>query len=127
MMPPRPSATTSGTAPRRVAITGVPQAIDSIITRPNGSSHSIGKSVARASWSSSSFSDWLTSPRYSTRPPRFWCDILVEVLALGDVLILARELQRKPRGSRDLDRPVCPLLGAHAPKEEEVTRIVVSD
>ena len=59
--------------------------------------------------------------------PEVWCDILVEVLALGDVLILARELQRKPRGSRDLDRPVCPLLGAHAPEEEEVTRIVVSD
>ena len=32
----------------RVAVTGVPHAIDSIMTGPNGSSHSIGKRVARA-------------------------------------------------------------------------------
>ena len=48
MMPLTPCSITSGTAPQRVAITGVPHAIDSIITRPNGSSHSIGKSVAVA-------------------------------------------------------------------------------
>ena len=70
MIPLRPCSITSGTAPQRVAITGVPHAIDSIITRPNGSSHSIGKSVARASWSSSTFSPWVTSPRYSIRPGR---------------------------------------------------------
>ena len=46
-------------------MTGVPHAIDSIMTRPNGSSHSIGKSVARACWSSSTFSPCVTSPRYS--------------------------------------------------------------
>ena len=34
---------TSGTEPRRQAMTGVPQAIASIITRPNGSGQSIGK------------------------------------------------------------------------------------
>ena len=61
----RPWSSTSGTAPHRVAITGVPQAIDSIITSPNGSSHSIGKSVARACWSSSTFSPCDTSPTYS--------------------------------------------------------------
>ena len=32
MMPPRPSSITSGTEPRRVAMTGVPEAIDSIMT-----------------------------------------------------------------------------------------------
>ena len=64
MIPLRPCSITSGTAPQRVAITGVPQAIDSIITRPNGSSHSIGKSVARAFWSNSTFSPWVTSPMY---------------------------------------------------------------
>ena len=55
MIPLTPSSITSGTAPWRVAITGVPQAIDSIMTRPNGSSHSIGTSVARAFCSSSTF------------------------------------------------------------------------
>ena len=53
-----------------VAITGVPQAIDSIITSPNGSSHSIGKRVQRAFCSNSTFVPWLTSPRYSIRLPR---------------------------------------------------------
>ena len=70
MIPLRPSSITSGTAPWRVAITGVPHAIDSIMTSPNGSSHSIGKSVARASWSNSTFSPCVTSPRYSIRLPR---------------------------------------------------------
>src|SRR4029453_691389 len=51
MIPLTPCSITSGTAPCRVAITGVPQAIDSIITRPKGSSPSIGKRVARASCS----------------------------------------------------------------------------
>ena len=43
MTPLRPCSITSGTAPRRVASTGVPQAIDSTITSPNGSGHWIGK------------------------------------------------------------------------------------
>src|SRR6266498_923303 len=65
MIPLRPCSITSGTAPQRVAITGVPHAIDSIITRPNGSSHSIGNRVARAFCSSSTFSPCVTSPRNS--------------------------------------------------------------
>ena len=70
MTPERPCSITSGTAPQRVAITGVPQAIDSIITSPNGSSHSMGKSVARAFWSKATFLPWLVSPRYSMPSPR---------------------------------------------------------
>ena len=38
----------AGTAPRRHAMTGVPQAIASIMTRPNGSGQSIGNSSAAA-------------------------------------------------------------------------------
>jgi hypothetical protein len=34
-----PSSITSGTEPERYAITGVPQAIASIITSPKGSGH----------------------------------------------------------------------------------------
>ena len=37
--PVSPSATTSGTDPLRQAITGVPQAMASVITSPNGSAH----------------------------------------------------------------------------------------
>ena len=43
--PVTPSVITSGTEPRRKATTGVPHAIASIITRPNGSGQSIGKST----------------------------------------------------------------------------------
>ena len=48
MKPVTPSSTPSGTEPRLNAITGVPQAIASIITRPNGSGQSIGTSSAVA-------------------------------------------------------------------------------
>ena len=47
--PVTPSIITSGTDPRRKATTGVPHAIASIITRPNGSAQSIGNSRRRAS------------------------------------------------------------------------------
>ena len=48
MKPVTPSSITSGTEPRLNAITGVPHAIASIITRPNGSGQSIGNSSACA-------------------------------------------------------------------------------
>src|SRR6266705_265067 len=44
MKPVKPSSMISGTEPRLYAITGVPQAIASIMTRPNGSGQSIGTS-----------------------------------------------------------------------------------
>ena len=48
MKPVTPSTMISGTEPRRSAMTGVPAAIDSIITSPNGSGQSLGNSVAAA-------------------------------------------------------------------------------
>jgi len=62
MKPVKPSSMTSGTAPRLKAITGVPQAIASIITRPNGSGQSIGASKATAPLRNSDFSQSLISP-----------------------------------------------------------------
>src|SRR5215831_874446 len=47
MKPVTPFSTTSGTDPRRNAITGVPHAMASIITSPNGSGQSIGKQQGR--------------------------------------------------------------------------------
>jgi hypothetical protein len=66
MNPVVPSSMTSGTDPQRHAITGVPRDIASIITRPNGSGQSIGKTSARAPSSSASFSRSPSSPRNST-------------------------------------------------------------
>ena len=64
--PDTPSSMTSGAEPRRKAITGVPQAIASIITSPNGSGQSIGKSRASAFPSKSPFSRSPISPTNST-------------------------------------------------------------
>ena len=69
MKPVTPSVITSGTEPFRQAMTGVPQAIASIITRPNGSGQSMGNSKARALPRNSSFSRPPTSPMYSTHAP----------------------------------------------------------
>ena len=44
--PVTPSSITSGTEPLRQAMTGVPQAMASIMTRPNGSAQSMGNSRA---------------------------------------------------------------------------------
>ena len=56
MNPVRPSSITSGTEPQRQAITGVPQAMASIITSPNGSGQSIGNRSAAALPRKSDFS-----------------------------------------------------------------------
>ena len=125
MSPPRPSSSiTSGTAPCRVAITGVPHAIDSIITRPNGSSHSIGKSVARAFCSSSTFVPWLTSPRYSIPLPR--CGSMNSAKYSFSLRLphLAGELERQAELHRDRDRAVRALLVVHAAEEEQVVALV---
>jgi hypothetical protein len=44
--PSRPGRTISGSAPAGRAMSGVPQASDSIATSPNGSGHDPGMSVA---------------------------------------------------------------------------------
>src|SRR5437763_981300 len=65
--PVSPSTITSGTEPRGKPITGVPQASASIITSPNGSGQSIGKSKAEAPPSSLFFSARPTSPMNSMK------------------------------------------------------------
>ena len=62
MKPVTPSSMTSGTEPRRKAMTGVPHAMASIITKPKGSGQSIGNSSAVASRRNASLVRSLTSP-----------------------------------------------------------------
>ena len=56
----------SGTDPRRNAMTGVPQAIASICTSPNGSGQSIGNNSAAAFARSPALRSSPISPRYVT-------------------------------------------------------------
>ena len=60
--PVTPSSTTSGTEPCRMATTGVPQAMASIITSPNGSGQVMGKRKACACANSSRLRSSDTSP-----------------------------------------------------------------
>ena len=55
----------SGTEPRGYAMTGVPKAIDSIMTRPKGSGQSMGNSRARAPPRNSRLPASSTSPIHS--------------------------------------------------------------
>ncbi len=64
--PLRPCSMISGTEPCAQAITGVPQASDSIITNPNGSGQSIGNNSAAACASNCCFCASSASPRNST-------------------------------------------------------------
>jgi len=64
--PVTPWSMTSGTEPRRKAITGVPHAMDSAMTIPNGSGQSIGNTSAAALHSSSCLSRSPISPMNST-------------------------------------------------------------
>ncbi|MNY23735.1 hypothetical protein D3C86_1574130 [compost metagenome] len=64
--------TTSGTEPCRVATTGVPQAMASIITRPKGSAHWIGKTRHRARASRSHLAGPWTSPMNRIRGSARW-------------------------------------------------------
>ena len=57
----------SGVDPSRQAITGVPQALASIITNPKGSGQSIGNNRARALARSSCLPASSTSPMNSTK------------------------------------------------------------
>jgi len=66
MNPLSPSVRTSGTEPLRKATTGVPQAMASIITSPNGSGQSMGKSRPRALPRKRCFSASPISPTKST-------------------------------------------------------------
>jgi hypothetical protein len=69
MIPVTPSTMTSGTEPRRSATTGVPQAMDSITTMPNGSSQQIGNSIAQARDSRSRLAAASATPNSSVSFP----------------------------------------------------------
>ena len=66
MKPVNPSSTISGTEPLLNAITGVPQVIASINTKPKGSGQAMGASSAMAPLRKRDFSPSLISPIYST-------------------------------------------------------------
>ncbi|MDC4226236.1 MAG: hypothetical protein MPW15_18780 [Candidatus Manganitrophus sp.] len=94
MKPVVPWTKISLTEPQGRAITGVPQASDSIMTKPNGSGQSIGKRSANASPRKSFFSLSPISPINSIRGGLIKGRITgVEIIAIL-VADLGRDLQR---------------------------------
>src|SRR5437667_2326165 len=80
MYPEIPSRTISGTEPPRRAKTGVPHAIASTMTRPKGSFHLIGNSMA-IEFPKSSFLAFSQSNVFDELPIDFRFDLCLEVFA----------------------------------------------
>src|SRR6516164_9298387 len=84
MKPVMPSSTTSGAEPRLNAITGVPQAIASIMTKPNGSGQSIGTNNVIAPLKNSDFVADLADI-FATFAGQHRLDLLFEIILVGFV------------------------------------------
>ncbi len=103
-------------------MTGVPQAIASIITRPNGSGQSIGTSSAMAPLRNSGFSTSLISPINSTLRPSIIGSIVVVEIGFVDPIDLGGDLQRNAGLAGDTDGAVRPLFRADPAEERQVAR-----
>ncbi len=115
-----PSSTTSGTEPHFQAMTGVPHAIASIITRPNGSAQSIGNSNAAALPRNAAFSASPISPMYARchgAAPAARCPCASR---RGRPCRPWRRCAAASAAGGDLDGPVGPLLRRDAPEEGEI-------
>ena len=120
MKPVTPSSITSGAEPQPKPTTGVPQAIASIITSPNGSGQSIGNSSAAAPPRKAGFCASLISPMYSISGWSSSGSITFSEIRRVGRIDLGGHLQRHAQALGDLDRPVGPLLRRHAAEEGEI-------
>ena len=120
MNPVRPSSITSGTEPRLNAMTGVPQAMASIITRPNGSGQSIGTSSATRAAQELGFvlvvdlADIFDIGRLDHR-----LDLLVVIILVGAV-DLGGDLERHAAMLGDADGAIDALFRRDAAEKGEI-------
>ena len=116
-----PWSITSGAEPRGKAMTGVPQAMASIMTRPNGSGQSIGKRSARRLAEEArlvalaDLADVLDQRVGADQG----LDLLLPVGEVG-VVDLGGDLQRDAGAGGDLDGAVGALLRRDAAEEGEI-------
>src|SRR6185369_2603581 len=114
--PVTPLSTISGTDPQRKASTGVPQAMASIITMPNGSGQSTGNRRARAELRKFALARSLISPMNSNAGPlQHRLDLLAKI-GFVSAVDLGCNLQRNAQGLGDPDGAVGPLFRRDAPK-----------
>src|SRR5258706_11339417 len=117
--PVTPSSTTSATEPDRNAITGVPHAMASIITRPKGSGQSIGNSKAEAPARNFCLAASSTSPisRMVAVDLRF--KPFLEVTPLP-TWYFRRDAKRHSGGARNADCGLRALLGGEPAEKGKV-------
>ena len=117
--PVTPSATSSGAAPQFVVTTGVPHAMASTMTRPNGSGQRIGNSMRTRAAEQLDLLlvrhvleelDVVAEQRL---------DLVLEVRALRRLAALQDHLQRAAGLPRDADRLHRSLVGVRAPDVDE--------
>src|SRR4029077_10377654 len=120
--PVTPSSTISGMAPSFQTITGVPNAMASITTRPNGSGQSIGKTSAAALPRKAGLSASLISPTYSTSTPSISGSVVVREEGRVVLVDLGGDLQLHAASTSDLDGTVGPLSARQPAEEGEIRR-----
>ena len=116
---------TSGTAPQRHATTGVPHAMASITTRPNGSGQSIGKRSAAALPRKARLSLSPISPMTRPRLAEQGLDHLGKIGPV-DRVNLRGDLESEPCAPSDGDGAVGPLLGRDPSEEGEIVALRLS-
>src|SRR5439155_488413 len=89
-------AITAGTGPRGLAMTGVPQAIALVITRPKGSSQSIGNRTVFARRRRFTFSSWVISPMTTASEGRFGLMLVSHSSCSLALAIFTAETSRSP-------------------------------
>ena len=118
--------TISVAAPRGHATTGVPHAIASIITSPNGSGHWIGNTIARARAEQIGLHLVVDALEHLDVVVQLRRDRLVPVRELERLVALHEHLERQPRSARDLDRLDRSLVGVRPPDVDEVVVLVLA-
>ena len=120
MKPVTPSSTISGTDPRLNAITGVPQAMASIMTRPNGSGQSMGTSKTVAPLKNSDFCAVVDfADKFDVCRLHHRLDLFLVILAIR-VVDLGGDFQRHAAMLGDANGAVHTLFRSYAAKEAEI-------
>ena len=105
-------------------MTGVPHAIASIMTRPNGSGQSMGKSSAAAPAKNGCFASSFTSPMSLICAVDLRFEPFLEVAPFA-TRQLGRDVKLHPGSARDPDCPFRSFLGGKAPQEGEIGPLAV--
>ena len=122
-LPVTPSSMTSGIDPQRNASTGVPHAMASIMTRPNGSGQSTGNNRAAASPKNFVFSLGDLADELYVRAVDEWQYVVAKVVFIN-LIDLGGDLQRDAGSPRYADRAVGAFFRRNPPQEGKIASLL---